>query len=330
MRLCISGAAPLPVQVLEEFEARFHIPLIEGYGLSEASPVVTKNPFDGTRKPGSIGPPIPNVEVSIQDDSGRALGVSEIGELCVRGGNVMLGYWNQPEETAKAMRHGWLLTGDIGYRDDDGYYYITDRKKDMLLVNGINVYPREIEEVLYQFPGMKEAAVLGKPDSRKGELPVAFVSANDGAVLDQKALQQFVRRKLARLQSPAQAGPPARLAPECNGQDSEDGASRTAARGLRQRCCPLGTDRRFHGTGQSFPGPDDWFLGTSRSFPWNEPPAPSHESPVSGNESPVSGTSRPLVGTDHPFPLTSESFWLNIQAVNSGSALRNMQQCSML
>jgi len=202
LRLCISGAAPLPVQVLRDFEARFHIPLIEGYGLSEASPVVTKNPLDGTRKPGSIGLPIPNVEVSIQDDSGRELGDNQVGEVCVRGGNVMLGYWKLPDETAKAIRNGWLLTGDIGYRDNEGYYYITDRKKDMLLVNGINVYPREIEEVLYQFPGVREAAVVGKPDSRRGEQPIAFVAANDCVSLDEKAMQHFARRKLADYKVP--------------------------------------------------------------------------------------------------------------------------------
>jgi long-chain acyl-CoA synthetase len=202
LRLCVSGAAPLPVQVLNEFEAKFHIPLIEGYGLSEASPVVTKNPLDGTRKAGSIGLPVANVEVSIQDDEGKQLGPKEIGEVCVRGGNVMAGYWNQPEETAKVMRDGWLLTGDIGYRDDEGYYYITDRKKDMLLVNGINVYPREIEEVLYQFPGVKEAAVIGKPDSRRGEQPVAFVAANDGELLQEKAVQHFVRKRLADYKVP--------------------------------------------------------------------------------------------------------------------------------
>jgi long-chain acyl-CoA synthetase len=202
LRICISGAAPLPVQVLQEFEAKFHVPLIEGYGLSEASPVVTKNPLDRTRKAGSIGLPIPNVEVSIQDDAGRELGANDIGEVCVRGGNVMLGYWKQPEETAKVMRNGWLLTGDIGYRDDQGYYFITDRKKDMLLVNGINVYPREIEEILYQFPGVKEAAVVGKTDPRKGELPIAFVVANEGVVLEEKALQHFVRRKLADYKVP--------------------------------------------------------------------------------------------------------------------------------
>lgn len=202
LRICISGAAPLPAQILHEFEARFHIPLIEGYGLSEASPVVTKNPLDRTRKAGSIGLPIPGVEVSIQNDAGRLLETGEIGELCVRGGNVMLGYWQQPVETAKVFRNGWLLTGDVGYRDHDGYYFITDRKKDMLLVNGMNVYPREIEEILYQFPGVKEAAVIGQPDHRKGEQPIAFVTANDGAVLEEKAIQHFLRRKLADYKVP--------------------------------------------------------------------------------------------------------------------------------
>jgi long-chain acyl-CoA synthetase len=201
-RICISGSAPLPVQVLKDFEAKYGIPLIEGYGLSEASPVVSKNPIHGVRKPGSIGLPVPNVEVSAQDDSGKILGAGEAGEICVRGGNVMLGYWNQPEETARAFRNGWLLTGDIGYRDADGYFYITDRKKDMLLVNGNNVYPREIEEVIYQFPGIKEVAVIGVPDARRGEQPVAFVAAAEGQTVDEKALFQFVRGKLADYKVP--------------------------------------------------------------------------------------------------------------------------------
>lgn len=203
-RMCVSGAAPLPVQVLKDFEAKHQIPIIEGYGLSEASPVVTKNPFRGVRKPGSIGLPIPNVEVSIQDESGKILGPGETGEVCVRGGNVMLGYWNKPEETAKAMRGDWLLTGDIGHRDADGYYYITDRKKDMLLVNGINVYPREVEEVIHQFPGVKETAVIGIPDARKGEQPLAFIAPADGVTLDEKVLIQFLRQKLADYKVPKQ------------------------------------------------------------------------------------------------------------------------------
>src|SRR5688572_2275373 len=202
LRLCISGAAPLPGEVLKEFNARFPIPLIEGYGLSEASPVVTMNPIEGPWKAGSIGKPIPDVEVTIQNESGDILAAREVGELCVKGGNVMMGYLNQPEETRKVMRGDWLLTGDVGYKDEDGYIYITDRKKDMLLVNGINVYPREVEEVIYQFPGVKEAAVVSRPDPRKGEQPVAFVSANEGATIESKALIQFLRGKLADYKVP--------------------------------------------------------------------------------------------------------------------------------
>jgi len=202
IRIFISGSAPLPMQTLREFEEKFKVPLIEGYGLSEASPVVSKNPLHGEHKPGSIGIPIPNVEMSVQDDSGKMLGANETGEICVRGGNVMVGYWNQPEETKNVMRGDWLLTGDVGYRDEDGYYYITDRKKDMLIVNGINVYPREIEEVIYHFPGVKEAAVIGMPDMRRGEQPMAFVAAAEGQTLDEKALMQFIRERLADYKMP--------------------------------------------------------------------------------------------------------------------------------
>jgi long-chain acyl-CoA synthetase len=202
LRLCISGAAPLPGEVLREFNAKFPIPLLEGYGLSEASPVVTMNPISGPWKAGSIGLPIPDVEVIIQSETGETLPPREVGELCVQGGNVMLGYWNQPEETARAMRGNWLLTGDIGYKDEDGYIYITDRKKDMLLVNGINVYPREVEEVIYQFPGVKEAAVVSRPDARKGEQPIAFVAANEGAKVEERELITFLRGKLADYKVP--------------------------------------------------------------------------------------------------------------------------------
>ncbi|MEP6663118.1 MAG: long-chain fatty acid--CoA ligase [Verrucomicrobiota bacterium] len=201
LRLCISGAAPLPHEILREFAARFSIPLLEGYGLSEASPVVSFNPLDW-QKPGSIGKPVWDVRVSIQSDEGKMLGADETGEVCVQGGNVMQGYWRQPDETAKAMRGDWLLTGDIGHMDGDGFIFITDRKKDMLLVNGINVYPRELEEIIYQFPNVKEAAVIGVKCPRKGEQPVAYVSTMDGAALDEKALQEFLREKLADYKVP--------------------------------------------------------------------------------------------------------------------------------
>jgi long-chain acyl-CoA synthetase len=202
LRLCISGGAPLPVEVFNEFTRIFPFPLREGYGPTESSPVATVNPIYGINKPGSIGKPIPNVELSIRNEAGRELPVGATGEICIRGGNVMLGYWNQPEETAMVLRGGWLYTGDIGHGDADGYFYITDRKKDMLLVNGINVYPREIEEVIYQFPGVKEAAVIGVPDTRKGEQPMAFITATEGQTVDEKALLQFVRDRLADYKVP--------------------------------------------------------------------------------------------------------------------------------
>lgn len=202
LRLCISGGAPLPAEVFSKFTCTFSFPLREGYGPTESSPVATVNPIYGENRPGSVGKPIPRVELSIRDDSGCELLTGATGEICIRGGNVMLGYWNQPDETKKVMRDGWLLTGDVGHRDADGYYYITDRKKDMLIVNGINVYPREIEEVIYHFPGVKEAAVIGVPDVRRGEQPVAFVAAAEGQTLDENALLQFIRRQLADYKIP--------------------------------------------------------------------------------------------------------------------------------
>jgi long-chain acyl-CoA synthetase len=202
LRVCISGGAPLPGEILKEFTARFPFPLLEGYGLSEASPVCSFNPICGPWKSGSIGVPIDAVEMSVQDENGRILPDGETGEVCVRGSNVMLGYWNQPGETAKVMRDHWLLTGDVGHRDADGYFYITDRKKDMLLVNGINVYPREVEEVLYQYPGVKEAAVIGVMDTRKGEQPVGFISWHDGAAGDPQLALDFARERLADFKVP--------------------------------------------------------------------------------------------------------------------------------
>lgn len=202
LRLCISGGAALPVEILREFNRKFPLPLLEGYGLSETSPVASLNPIRGPWKEGSIGVPIPDVEMSVQDDQGNQLAPREIGEICIRGGNVMAGYWNQPEATAAVMRGDWLLTGDVGYKDEDGYFYITDRKKDMLIVNGINVYPREIEELIYQFPGIREAAVIGVPDFRRGEQPVAFVSLNEGAQLDEYALLRWLRDHIAHYKIP--------------------------------------------------------------------------------------------------------------------------------
>lgn len=202
LRLCVSGSAPLPIDTLEHFNKKFKFPLIEGYGLSETSPVCSVNPIKGPWKAGSIGVPIPDVEMSVQDENGNFLPAGVVGEICVKGGNVMLGYWNMPEETAKAFRNGWLLTGDVGYHDSHGYFYITDRKKDMLLVNGNNVYPREIEEVILKYGGIKEAAVIGKPDPRRGEQPVAYISLNDGATISTDDLIKYLRKNLADYKVP--------------------------------------------------------------------------------------------------------------------------------
>lgn len=206
LRLCISGAGPLPSAILHAFNQRFpRIPLIEGYGLSEASPVVSVNPIRGPWIPGTIGLPIPNVEVTIQDDEGRVLPDLVDGEICVRGGNVMKGYWNAPDRSRDALRQGWLLTGDVGHRRPDGYFVITDRKKDMLKPNGMNVYPREIEEVIHQFSGVKEAAVVGEPDERRGERPVAFITLDEGRAFDEKALLAFLKERLADYKLPKRA-----------------------------------------------------------------------------------------------------------------------------
>ncbi|MFQ3168388.1 MAG: long-chain acyl-CoA synthetase [Limisphaerales bacterium] len=202
LRVCVSGAAPLPLEVLKAFNKNIGIPLIEGYGLSETSPVACFNPLRGEKKPGSVGLPLKGVAFQIWNDAGDVLPTGERGEICIKGHNIMIGYWNNPEATAAAIKDGWLLTGDIGYLDADGYLYITDRKKDMLLVNGINVYPRELEEVIYQFDGIKEAAVVGVNDPRKGDMVVACVAANEGAAIDDSALLGFLKAKLAAYKLP--------------------------------------------------------------------------------------------------------------------------------
>ncbi|MGD1019968.1 MAG: long-chain fatty acid--CoA ligase [Verrucomicrobiia bacterium] len=202
LRLAVSGAAPLPGETLGKFDRKFHFPLLEGYGLSEASPVVSFNPIRGVQKPGSVGLPLSDIEVTIVDDQGRELPHGQVGEIAVRGPNVMRGYYNHPEETAAALRDNWLHTGDMGKKDEDGYIYIVDRRKEMLLVRGMNVYPREIEEVLHQFPNVREAAVVAKPDEKRGEVPIAFVSAVNGAKLDPNEILRFCRDRLADYKIP--------------------------------------------------------------------------------------------------------------------------------
>ncbi|MDD5557665.1 MAG: long-chain fatty acid--CoA ligase [bacterium] len=202
LRLCVSGAAPLSAATLERFAARVRIPLLEGYGLSETSPVVSINPLRGVRKAGSVGRPIPGVDVRIVDGEGRELPPNESGEIAVRGPNVMRGYHNLPRETKETIRDGWLRTGDIGKMDEDGYIFILDRKKEMILFHGMNVYPREIEEVLYAHPDVAEAAVVGRSDRHRGEVPVAFVSLKEGGRARPADLVAHCRESLASYKVP--------------------------------------------------------------------------------------------------------------------------------
>ena len=188
--------------MIGQIEQKFGCPLCEGYGLSEASPVVAVNPRYGVRKPGSIGLALPHVEVKILDEHRKELLVGEVGELAVKGPNVMQGYFNMPEETAKTIVDGWLLTGDIAKLDQDGYIYIVDRKKDMLLVRGVNVYPREIEDVLYQHPKILECAVIGVPDESKGEIPKAFIVVKDGETLTEREVRDHIKERLAAYKHP--------------------------------------------------------------------------------------------------------------------------------
>ncbi|WP_336822011.1 fatty acid--CoA ligase family protein [Sporosarcina sp. USHLN248] len=202
IRLAISGGASLPVALLHNFEEKFNVRVSEGYGLSEASPVTCFNPLDRERVPGSIGTNIVNVENKVVDEYGDEVPVGEVGELIVRGPNVMKGYYKMPEETAVAIRDGWLYTGDLARQDENGYFYIVDRKKDMIIVGGYNVYPREVEEVLFAHPDIVEAAVIGVPDPDFGEEVQAFVVLKKGAQLEEKALKEFCAKRLAKYKIP--------------------------------------------------------------------------------------------------------------------------------
>ena len=204
MRVWGSGAAPLPVELVEPFEKKFGGKLMEGYGLTEAAPVVSAHRLSGVRKLGSVGQPIPGVQVTIQDDADRVLPVGELGEVCVKGDNVMLGYYRDPEETARTIRGGWLHTGDVGRLDADGFLYIVERKKDLIIRGGFNIYPREVEEVLYAFPHIAEAAVIGMPDPLMGEDVLAFVVLRDGATATEAEVMAFCETRLARYKCPKQ------------------------------------------------------------------------------------------------------------------------------
>lgn len=204
IQVCSSGSAPMPIEALRRFEELTGGKISEGYGLTEASPVTHANPFSGKRKVGSIGLPRPDTDARIVDlETGqRDLPPGEEGELCIRGPQVMRGYWNRPDETARALRHGWLYTGDIAKMDEEGYFYIVDRKKDMIICGGFNVYPREVEEALYLNPKILEAAVLGVPDPYRGETVKAFVVLKPGEKATAEEIIDSCRQNLARFKVP--------------------------------------------------------------------------------------------------------------------------------
>ena len=202
LKYCVSGGAAMPGEVMRAFETRFGKPVYEGDGPTECSPVTCVNPIGGLRKPFSVGIPVPLVEMEIRNEAGEEVGLGEVGEICVRGPNVMKGYWNLPEDTQAAFFGDWFRTGDLGTRDGDGYFFIVDRKKDMIIVNGMNVYPRTVEEHLYKHPAIHEAAVVGEPHDLHGEIPVAYVSLVAGAHASAAEIRAFCRQALGRHEVP--------------------------------------------------------------------------------------------------------------------------------
>ncbi len=205
LKVAVSGGASLPVEVLNGIEQALGVTLLEGYGLSETSPVASFNHPDRPTKPGSVGTPIRGVEFGLRDEDDAEVGFGEIGEIVIRGENIMKGYWNQPDATAEAMRGGWFHSGDLATRDDDGFYFIVDRKKDMIIRNGFNVYPREVEEVLYTHPSVAAAAVFGVPDPTHGEEVAALVTlkdGSDGSDASADELRDFVKDQIAAYKYP--------------------------------------------------------------------------------------------------------------------------------
>jgi long-chain acyl-CoA synthetase len=202
LRLAVSGGAALPVQVLHDFEERFSVPILEGYGLSETSPVASFNQLEWERKPGSIGRPIWGVEMAIFDDEGREVAPGERGEVVIRGHNIMKGYYKRPEANAEALRNGWFHSGDVGVKDEDGYFYIVDRTKDMVIRGGFNVYPREVEEVMMSHPEISLAAVIGVPHEQHGEEIKAFVVLADGSDLTADEIVAWAKDTIAAYKYP--------------------------------------------------------------------------------------------------------------------------------
>jgi long-chain acyl-CoA synthetase len=203
LRLCMSGGAAMPAELMRAFEKRFGCIILEGYGLSETSPVASFNHPDRERKPGSIGTPIEGVEMKVVDDQGGEVPQGEIGEIVIRGHNIMKGYWERPDATAEAITEGgWFHSGDMARVDEDGYFFIVDRKKELIIRGGYNVYPREVEEVLYEHPAVQEAAVIGVPDEALGEEVGAAVVLKQGADVDAEQLKAYVKEQVAAYKYP--------------------------------------------------------------------------------------------------------------------------------
>ncbi len=202
LRFVICGAAPIPAELIHRVEERFGVVLVEGYGLSEGTCASTINPLDGKRKPGTVGLPLPGQEVAILGEDGSHMPQGERGEVVLRGPNIMRGYLNKPEETAKTIKDGWLHTGDVGLLDEDGYLVLVDRIKDMIIRGGENIYPKEIESVLYSHDGVLEAAVIGRPDDVLGEVVVAYVVLRPGADVTVDELHELCRSQLAKYKLP--------------------------------------------------------------------------------------------------------------------------------
>jgi long-chain acyl-CoA synthetase len=206
IKICVSGSAPLPVEVQQQFEQVSGGRVVEGYGLTEASPVTHCNPVHGERRIGTVGLPLPNTDAAIRDpETGQLLPPNQTGEIVVRGPQVMRGYWQRPDETAKVLLDdGWLRTGDLGFMSEDGYFTIADRAKDLIIVSGYKVFPRDVEEVLYQHPRVLEAAVIGVPDAYRGETVRAYVVVRSGESLTACELETFCKERLAIYKVPKQ------------------------------------------------------------------------------------------------------------------------------
>jgi long-chain acyl-CoA synthetase len=202
IRACISGAAALPADTLSAFESRFKVPLIEGYGLTEASPVVAVNPLIGIRKPSSVGFPVHGVETAIIGEDGKKAPAGVVGELIVKGPNIMKGYFNKEEETWAVLRDGWLYTGDMAKIDEDGYIYIVDRKKDLIIVDGMNIYPREVEDIIMRLASVQECAMVGVPDGKGSETPLLYIKKKEEALVEESDIMESLKDRIAPFKIP--------------------------------------------------------------------------------------------------------------------------------